>query len=330
MTTQTAATSLPGEVILVRLLTGKSLKPKKLRADVGALFPKTMSDERWQAELGELVAAGLLTAKNPRLTEAGRARALAFLGVDALPPRATWKSVKGRYLFPKAAGAPAGAKPLNEKQLAPILLKMHYNLTVSGSATIPRVLEALTCKRICEALGLPPQQDFRGVQAAILGRELDEKGSHDRETTALLLARGVANAGKRGVESLRDAILARWADGKQDAPTVPPPEPRAAEFDPPAFARTVLRVAADCPTGRFGDNKVFINHVWQRLRQEPGLPALDLPAFKARLVEASRSGLLRLSRADLVQVMDPGDVKESETTSGDALFHFILIERDRP
>jgi hypothetical protein len=33
-----------------------------------------------------------------------------------------------------------------------------------------------------------------------------------------------------------------------------------------------------------------------------------------------------LSRADLVQVMNPTDVDESATTSQNATFHFILVE----
>jgi hypothetical protein len=49
-----------------------------------------------------------------------------------------------------------------------------------------------------------------------------------------------------------------------------------------------------------------------------------------RLVEANHAGLLHLSRADLVQAMDPADVRESEASYLGAPFHFIRIEEDRP
>lgn len=55
-----------------------------------------------------------------------------------------------------------------------------------------------------------------------------------------------------------------------------------------------------------------------------------MPEFKARLVEANRDGLLTLSRADLVEVMDPARVTESETHYLNATFHFVLVEGDQP
>ena len=75
---------------------------------------------------------------------------------------------------------------------------------------------------------------------------------------------------------------------------------------------------------------MFISHVWKRLRDEPGFPRLDLPAFKNKLVEANARRLLTLSRADLVQLMDPGDVAESETHYLNAVFHLILVDRKQP
>jgi hypothetical protein len=39
---------------------------------------------------------------------------------------------------------------------------------------------------------------------------------------------------------------------------------------------------------------------------------------------------LHLSRADLVQAMDPQLVADSETSFLNANFHFVLIEGDRP
>jgi hypothetical protein len=56
---------------------------------------------------------------------------------------------------------------------------------------------------------------------------------------------------------------------------------------------------------------------------------MDLPAFKQRLAEANNARLLDLSRADLVQAMDPDDVHLSEVTYLNAVFHFIRIGSER-
>ena len=57
---------------------------------------------------------------------------------------------------------------------------------------------------------------------------------------------------------------------------------------------------------------------------------MDLPTFKQRLTEANNAGLLTLSRADLVEVMDHTDVQESETRYLNAEFHFVLLEKEQP
>ena len=99
------------------------------------------------------------------------------------------------------------------------------------------------------------------------------------------------------------------------------------DVDLHAFAAAVTRAARGSLTGRFGDNKVFINHVWRAYRDGGGgADALDLATFKSRLVEANREGLLELSRADLVAAMDPADVRESQTRHLNAEFHFVRTE----
>ena len=81
-----------------------------------------------------------------------------------------------------------------------------------------------------------------------------------------------------------------------------------------------------CPTGRFGDSKVFIAHVWRaQLQSDPAFRTMDLAAFKERLAEANNARLLDLSRADLVQAMDPDDVRQSEVHYLNATFHFVRI-----
>ena len=96
-------------------------------------------------------------------------------------------------------------------------------------------------------------------------------------------------------------------------------------------AATAKALAADSPPdARFHGNKVFIAALWRASQREPSLQHISLPEFKRRLVEANAEHLLHLSRADLIQTMDPQLVAESETVYLNATFHFVLLEGDRP
>ncbi len=146
------------------------------------------------------------------------------------------------------------------------------------------------------------------------------------------MVQAAARAQRADLAALREAVLHDWlAPAASQAPSgtdgrIAGKRAEAEAFDLPAFAATVEAAARSCPTGRFGDNKVFIHHVWQQLQDETHLPVRTLEEFKQRLTEANHAGLLHLSRADLVQVMDPEDVRQSETRYLDAVFHFIRTE----
>ncbi|TKD00417.1 hypothetical protein [Polyangium fumosum] len=105
-------------------------------------------------------------------------------------------------------------------------------------------------------------------------------------------------------------------------PAAPPS--RRLPTDDTAFADRVLSAARASKTGRFGENKVFVSHVIRQLERE-GFTIGDVDTFKARLVAAHRARLLALSRADLVQAMDPADVAESEIVHLNGSFHFVRI-----
>ena len=127
----------------------------------------------------------------------------------------------------------------------------------------------------------------------------------------------------------RRKIVRDWLGGPQ--PPQPPKAQTTEPFDLTAFAATVRALATKSPPkDRFHDNKVFIVALWRAIQREPNFPRLSLPEFKERLVEANSQNLLRLSRADLVQAMDPQLVADSETTYLNATFHFVLLEGNRP
>ncbi len=118
------------------------------------------------------------------------------------------------------------------------------------------------------------------------------------------------------------ALAVRTAEESSEAP-------QHAELDLPMFAATVQAIARTCPAGSWGENKVFINHVWRQLEQEANFPPLELAAFKERLIVANQRGLVKLERADPIETMNPDDVRESKTTVLTATYHFIVVERDR-
>ena len=110
--------------------------------------------------------------------------------------------------------------------------------------------------------------------------------------------------------------------------TVEPADATTREAGPVDLARFAERVKAAaraCQTGRYGDNKVFIAHVWRTLQSDPDFAWMDLDAFKERLAMANNARLLDLSRADLVQAMDPDAVRLSEVHYLNATFHFVRI-----
>jgi hypothetical protein len=131
-------------------------------------------------------------------------------------------------------------------------------------------------------------------------------------------------------DAARGKVVRDWLSG---APIpLQLPESRPVEpFDLTAFASTVRTLAAKSPPqDRFHDNKAFIAALWRTTQREPHFSRLSLPEFKQRLVEANSQNLLHLSRADLVQAMDPQLVADSETVYLNATFHFVLLEGDHP
>ncbi|MBP3955068.1 hypothetical protein J8F10_07215 [Gemmata sp. G18] len=312
------------DLILLRLLPTKaSIQLKQLHTDLGVFFRRPMSAEHLEDALTELRADGFVAPKGQRATDAGRARALEYLGIEKLPPRANWTTVQAKYLVPRALGPSLDSEEYEKaktgENLAAFLLKRQLRLPASTGHTLTKIVDAL----LCRALGHP---DFTALKTLIQAKLGEAIGGDpiSQADAKKVLPRVRLNVSQLDKKKLYAAIL----DGRLDEPrTSRHIEPVIDEpFDLEMFANTVKSVARTCPTGRFGDNKVFISHVWKQLCDEPRFAALGFDGFKAKLIEANRADLLTLSRADLVQLMDPADVRASETTYLTATFHFILVE----
>jgi hypothetical protein len=264
------------------------------------------------------------------LTEAGRKEALAVLRVGQLPtkPKPTWASLKKALLLAPALGLKGASASLGkDDNLRALLLRTYYELPL-GEYPEPAKAKAEWTRK---ALGMGEREtvNLANVQAALLRRELGDDGSIPLKNPLDHLLAKRLSARRADPKELRDEILRRWVDaglGKAPAASV---APAPAPLDLADFARSVQSAARACPTGRYGDNKVFIAHVWKVLEGEPEFRSMDLDGFKRRLAEANNARLLDLSRADLVQAMDPEDVGRSEVAYLNATFHFIRIEPER-
>jgi len=329
-------------VVLARLLpvAEKGDSPARIRKDLEPLL-----EHRWSGNvltevldrtLIKLTTRGLVArppAKKKNavpevlLTPEGRQTVLASLNVSQLPakPKPTWAVLKKSLLLARSLGLPAPGQALSSVAgFKAAVLKQKFGLPLGDYPDLKSVKVELTRK----LLGMGPREkiSLETVQAAIFGRELGEHRPADPKKVLDRLVSRQVGARRDEDKEVRDAVLRGWISG-----AIEQPDRRSSA--PPGgfagFAQKVQAAAEECVTGRFGDNKVFIIHVWRALQNDDDFHGLDLPAFKQRLAEANNARLLDLSRADLVQAMDPDDVRLSEVTYLNAAFHFIRIGSER-
>jgi hypothetical protein len=338
MTTTLAppARSTAESLVLVRLALPSRKPPSAsdVRGDVAKVTGTPLTADEYAGLTASLLANGLVEPRprsrgGVRLTEAGRSAALTYLGLNAIPPRTNWKTVRAKYLLARALGPGAGRLDSADR-LGGFLIRREYGLDAGG--TVRQALEALVCKLV----GRPGESTLDGLFRTVLS---DELRSDERLAAADLLKqfpRRLAGAKTGNLDDLRAAVVARWLReaGAQAEALEPGSGGRDAESEPldlAAFAATALRVARDCPPGsRFGGDKVFAAAAWRASQAQDGFPRMTLAEFKAALADASRAGLIRLEPADLVQAMDHEMVSDSEIVRAGAAFHFILVEEPAP
>jgi hypothetical protein len=257
------------------------------------------------------------------------------MGVAELRPRTTWAALRKTYLPAMAMGLPASSESAfkamsSDPVFRAVLLKRQYGLPTAEVPRLDDAIDALAWKLIGFE-GVTRKFDAKAVKAALLNREIGDGRATDFKKAAGRLAAQRAGARRDDGKELRDAVLRDWiARGETSSPAPQPaagrPEPEIGRpLDPTAMAERVKAAARDCPTGRYGDRKVFIAHVWDRLRSEPDFAGIDLDGFKRALAEANNLRLIDLARADLIQAMDPEDVRRSEVHYLNATFHFVRI-----
>ncbi|RKH48444.1 hypothetical protein D7X96_26255 [Corallococcus interemptor] len=330
MDTDTPDTRLQG-LALAWLATRTDKKPgtrnelaKTLHAFVEHRWSRGEWTERFDALVERLLDAGLVQKRSRAalaLTTGGRQQALKFLRVDS-PKGLTWKRVRQQYLLAKDLGLPTSKAALgrlsNADGMRALILKRAHQLDGPEFPTLAQVRDQLMWRK----LGVETNEKFtlRAIQAHVIGKLLEQEVSDPKRGVEQLTARAVG-ASRADAEALRLATLRKWVlpEPARTAPVDAPAE--IAPPDPASFAKNVLRVAKTLPTGRFGDDKVFISHVWKAM--QPGWSSRE--AFDSALLEANRKRHLTLTRADLVSMMNPADVAESEIRFYGATFHFVVV-----
>jgi hypothetical protein len=316
-------------VILARLL--QPTTAIKARFDVGKIAAARLSPGEWTAMFDahwnglierQLIGPppGKKLGKTLALSDAGRSRVLEFLQITDIPARLTWATLQTGLLLPLALGMRPGSPEARQLKSAPQLklaiISRSRKLPLREGVTTKAVLAAVAWKLI----GVESEADFTAenvIQQVAFGQSPTRKMTSAQMTIAL--AASAVGSSKATTTDMRLAAIRQWLMGT--SANVGP----SMDDDIGSFAGQVIEAARRCPaTCRFGDNKVFISHVWRQMKPPPG-GRLDLSRFKQRLLEANRDGLLQLSRADLVEAMDPADVRESSTVYDNATFHFVRI-----
>jgi hypothetical protein len=334
-------------LVLARLLVAgdKAQSASQIKKDFEPLLAHRLVgeilSERIDRTLAELEASGLVTqvrAKSKKaaikilLTVDGRRQGLRFLGLAQLKPKTTWAAIKKTHLPACALGisdlSDATIKALSaDTGFKAMLLTKQFKLPLAGCPTLKDATGTLFWKLI----GFDSTKPFSvtEVQKALLDRELgDNRPANSKKAIDRLLAQCL---GARCDDSkeLRTTVVRGWIDQEDFGEKSPPsPESPPLEFNLSSFAERVKAAARGCTTGRFGDSRVFIVHVWRAFesdQSESAFRSIDLAAFKGHLTEANNARLLDLSRADLVQAMDPDDIRESEVRYLNATFHFVRI-----
>jgi hypothetical protein len=322
---------LAGLLLLARLLLPAKKAPTaaSVRKNLAPLFTHRLSAAEWnglfEKALAEQVAAGHVTPRPLALTESGRGFALHYWQIERLPPKITWTALRNQHLVPRVLGLSGqrSGKPLTPTTLVAAVLKSRRGLPAEVALTAKEIVTVLAWKE----LGIESTAPFT-PQGVVERRLLKSTRKLSVADVAKHLARvELEAAGKDLFEgALRQWIAGGPVTGRDNGPATGPGTGSEAAGDPRQFSERVRLAAKQSPTGRFGGDKIFISHVWKQFTAPETPSSLPLAEFKDRLVEAHRAGLLELSRADLVERMDPVDVSQSETRYLDARFHFVRLD----
>jgi hypothetical protein len=319
-------------VVLLRLMVAPNAK-RLSRSDVlrslspivrGCIDAGAAKDTLIQS-LERLEQAGLREKGRMSPTPDGERRALSLLGIERSAFPKTWGEVKA-LLVPFALGLPQSSDSRERVRSADALrseiVRTRLGLTGGSKMTFASALNHWAARE----LGLDGKAfTLSNIRAHVLGRAIGLASSRSAKQLPGIVVAKLANARNSSATELREALLRDWLLGTH-AQAAPESLERDAPLPLDRFAAIVRGLARDERSARFGRDKVFISSLWERAREVAELQTLDEASFKARLIDAHRDGLLRLSRADLTSAMSPSMVRDSEVPYLNAVFHFVNDE----
>lgn len=333
------------ELISIRCLAcpDNGLTISEIKKSLHPFFDQPPSNNEWLQCLQQLTERGLLnkTGKSRfHISAAGQKLALQKLRLQALPSTTRWPALKNCYLIASLLKLPA---PTNERDRRSItsadglrasILVNAFRLPAGFYPSLTKARDSLLWQQLAgaEATANPQYQlaasnatrskpfTLSSVIALLLNSLLGTERELPWDAALKQLAAKAVGARRIGAEELRLAIL-RTATEKP-AGTQQLKQPFSLEL----FANQVMQSAKRSQTGRFGDNKVFISHVWHQMELDGNTFGLDLKQFKDHLALANNKDLISLSCADLAYAMDQNAVSASETSYLNSIFHFIRLE----
>lgn len=333
------------EFILSRVLLGseKGVTKSSLKQTVKEVVTSQLSDSELASQIDQSIDRLLhqsfveeVSRSRYRVTDSGSQQLLKLLGLEKLPTRIQWSTFKNVYWI--AYAFQLEHLPVDERKrlsdvqnLRAAILNRCFDLPTPPLSPLTAARNALLWRQLCdpavsqrlqEKLPQLCQQAFnQGSVMGVLLSDLLEAPKPLAWEMALrqLVARQIG-ARRTDPSELRSAILRRALVQEQ-------PESGGPLLKLPLekFAQGVLEAATNTEE-KFGERKVFIYKVWETLKQRDVDGELPLEDFKQKLIEATREGLISLSRADLSYTQNQADVAASETTNLNAAYHFVNID----
>jgi len=323
--------------------------PAKLRDSATLLAPQlgpsALTDRTTEAA-DRLAHAGLLSLtgngnrRRAACTPAGR-EMLTRIGVVDRSPLPKWTEVRDIDLTAVALGLRPPATPDMRKRfrtsagLRGSVLATHHDLELPGFPTATVAVNALAWRELCAALEIdqaPWQNESFGTGAGlacVIGHRFGLRRKVPPGKLAALAAAACVQASGSDARALRAAIWQRWS--RDEATARPRPDGAAVERGPstPANDRSLSAWLREHGTSLSpyvaGSDKVFVAELWRVLKstRPDWFPSID--ALKQELLSLARKRELELSRADLVEGMDPDLVRRSEIRDLHATFHFVRL-----
>ena len=326
-------------LVLVRLLPsqGKSLTLNKIKQDlqkIGQLLGSTEDGDKDLKEvLEELRSLDMIEEVGSgkyQITDKGVRAARSYLGAEYFPRKLDWRTVKEKYLLARSLGITiSSAKELkkisNADNIRSEVIRRGLELDLPELPTPTQTKGSASWL----ALGVKTKTALTlgTVRTHLINQLVDTSRPLDEDQVFKLLAAKHAGARNSSARSLREAILKNLVKSSDQPDQAVDSAPRQNELR--MLAREILKVAEKTRTGRHGEDKVFISHVWKHWQSEGSTGFRTIQEFKESLIEAHRAGELTLSEADLPDQLDHSDVRESVTPYLNARFHFIRLTGGR-